>query len=97
MIFWYVVVIAVGLWALFIKLGYLLPPDAVVIVRIREGKPRVTRGRLRAQTIEYISDVFQQAGITRGFVAVAWSRRVMFSYNIPKKFRQRIRNILLNL
>jgi len=95
--YWYLVVIVASLWALFVKLGFFLPPYAVLIVRIREGKPQVTRGQLRSQTMEFISDVLQQAGVTKGFVVVTPGKKVYFSHNIPKEFHQRIRNVLLNL
>jgi len=95
--YWYVIVVVAGLWALLVKLGVFLPPHASLIIKIREGKPRVTRGRLQAQAMEFISDILQQAGVKKGFVTVGPGRWVAFSRDIPKEHRQRIRNILLNL
>jgi hypothetical protein len=83
-------------WLLAVLLGFIPPPHAKTIIRIHNGKIRITRGQVRAQPREFISDIVQQTGMTTGYIAVTHYNRASFSRNIPGDIQQRIRNVLLN-
>lgn len=81
---------------LFVQFGLVPPPRAILLIKISEGKIKIRRGNLRPLTREFISEIFQMAEISRGFVAISSNNRVFFSWNIPKSIHQRLRNVLLN-
>jgi hypothetical protein len=82
--------------SLLVQLGFLPPPHAIVLIRVRGEKLRVARGRVKAQAHEFISDIVQEANVAKGFIAVTPGKRVFFSREIPRGVHQRLRNVLLN-
>lgn len=82
---------------LLVQFGFMPPPHATILIRIRGGELRVARGRLRAQAREFLLDIVSQAAVTSGFIAVTPGNWVVFSRQIPRAVHQRIRNVLLNL
>jgi hypothetical protein len=94
---WLLIVITLAAaWLLAVLLDFIPPPHAKILIKIHEGQFKVTRGQLRAQPREFISDMLQEAGIARGHIAVTYYNRAAFSRNIPGNIRQRLRNVLLN-
>lgn len=94
---WLLTVAAIGtLGVLAVLLDFVPPPHARVVIKIHNQQLRVTRGQLRAQPREFISDILRQAGITTGHIAVTHYNRAAFSRNIPREIQQRLRNVLLN-
>lgn len=91
-----VIVGVVALGFALIWLGFIPPPQAAILIRIRAGRAEVTKGRLRADTLASVSHVLEHAGVNRGFIALTSQDRVHFSANIPAGVRQRLRNVLLN-
>jgi len=89
-----VAVAILGLLA--VLLHFVPPPHAKVLIKIRDQQLKVTRGQVRAQSREFISDILQQAGITSGRIAITYYNRAAFLRNIPVGIRQRLRNVLLN-
>jgi len=94
---WLLTAIAIAaVWLFAILLDFLPPPLSKLLILIHDGQIRVTRGQIRAQPREFVSEILQQAGLKSGFIAVTHYNRVAFSRNIPRAFRQRLRNVLLN-
>ena len=81
---------------LLVQFGFVPPPHATVLIRVRGEKLNVARGRVRAQAHEFVSDIVREAAITKGFIAVTPAKRVFFSREIPRSIHQRLRNVLLN-
>lgn len=79
-----------------IWLGFVPPPYAGTLLRVREGAIRVTKGQIRPHVREDVTEILAQAGVARGFIAITGSHRVTFSRNIPAAVHQRLRNVLLN-
>lgn len=68
-----------------------------VVVRIgRDGRIRVTRGRLSPIAAEHLQGIIDAAGIRRGVVFLRNTRCVRFSFGFPGRSKQAIRNVLLN-
>jgi len=94
---WLLPAIAVtALWFLAMTLGFIPPLNPKTLIVIHSGHLHVTRGVLRAQPREFITDILQQAGVAKGFIAITHSKRAAFSRNIPREIHQRLRNVLLN-
>ena len=94
---WLLPVIAIaGAWFVAISLGFLPPPNAKIMIKIRDSHLHITCGQLRAQPREFVTDILQQANVTKGFIAITHSKRAHFSRHIPRDIRQRLRNVLLN-
>ena len=91
-----IVIVAAVLWFAATSLGFTPPPTAKILIKIHNHHLHVTRGRLHAQSREFVTEILQQANITSGFVAITYSKRAAFSRNIPRDIRQRLRNVLLN-
>ena len=83
-------------WFLALFLGFVVPPNAKTLIKIQNGQLCITRGQLRAQPREFVAEILQQANVTKGFVAITYSKRAAFSRNIPRDIQQRLRNVLLN-
>jgi hypothetical protein len=66
------------------------------VIRIRHQGLHISRGRLRADAREAVSDILRSAGVSRGFIAITAQNRVSFSSRIPSTIHQRLRNVLLN-
>jgi len=77
-------------------LRFVPPPHASVIIMIHGNSLQVRRGTLRAHAREHITEILQEAAISRGFIAVTTGNRVTFSRQIPPEIHQRLRNVLLN-
>jgi hypothetical protein len=81
---------------LLVQFGFIPPPHATVLIRVRGEMLNGVRGRVRAQPHEFVSDIVREAAITKGFIAVTPGRRVFFSREIPRSIHQRLRNVVLN-
>ncbi|WP_437228582.1 DUF3634 family protein [Planctomicrobium sp. SH661] len=79
-----------------VKLGFVPPPNARSIFRIRDGVIRVQRGHLRYAAKESLTEVLAAEGVNKGFIAITSGGRVTFSREIPSSVHQKIRNVLLN-
>ncbi len=94
---WLLIVIALaGLWLLAMQFGLVAPPNPRILIKVHNSHLHITRGKLRAQSREFVTEILQQANITSGFIAITASKRASFSRNIPRDIRQRLRNVLLN-
>lgn len=94
---WLAVIVCLGLAAVAIVwLGVIPPPNAVVVLKIREGSACVKRGRLQLHVQDHVNEILSEEGIARGFIALTPNNRVVFSRQIPGSVRQRLRNVLFN-
>jgi hypothetical protein len=94
---WILIIIGLaGAAAASIWLGFVPPPHAATLIHIRSGGLQVKRGRLQAHAREHVSEILQDAGVSRGFIAITSQNRVAFSRHIPSTVHQRLRNVLLN-
>ncbi len=89
-------VIIAAAWLLAVKFDFVPPLSSKILIKIHNQQLRVTRGQLRAQPREFVSDILQQAGITHGYIAITYYNHAAFSRNIPTGIRQRLRNVILN-
>jgi hypothetical protein len=95
MVVWIIVGIALT-GVLAVWLGFVPPPYATTLIKIRDGEIRVRRGRLQGLAREHISDILRDAGVSRGFIAITSANWIVFSRQIPGAVHQRLRNVLLN-
>jgi hypothetical protein len=94
---WLLIAAAIAVLGLLaVLLDFVPPPHAKIVIKIYSQRIKVTRGQVRAQPREFVSDILQQAGITTGHIAITYYNRAAFSRNIPRDIRQRLRNVLLN-
>ena len=91
-----VIAIFVLLVVLVIRAGYVPPPYAGTLIRVRNGAVDVSRGHVRSAARQYVADILRDAGVSRGYIAVTSEDSVEFSKTIPEGIRQRLRNVLLN-
>ena len=84
------------IWIVTVLLGLVPPPHTKTLIKIHNGQLRVTRGQLRAQAREFVSDILQQSGVMDGYIAITPGNRTAFSRKIPRTVHQRLRNVLLN-
>jgi len=84
-------VVAASIW-----LGFLPPPHATTLIRISGGQLHATKGGLKANTKQDVSEILRDAGVSHGFIAITRHNRVTFSRRIPATVHQRLRNVLLN-
>lgn len=77
-------------------LGVLPPMGTRCLLRFNGTGCRVSGDSLPPRVVNAASDLLQQAGVKRGFIAIQPNRRVKFSFQIPKTLHQRLRNVLLN-
>src|SRR4051794_765539 len=95
---WLLIIVAVAIFGLLaVGLGFVPPPNAKTLIRIHNGQLRVTRGQVRAEPREFISEILKQAGVVDGYIAITHYKRAAFSRNIPHNAHQRLRNVLLNM
>ena len=80
----------------FVWLGFVPPPNAGTLIRIRDGSLHVSRGNLRPHVKEHVTDILRDAKVTNGFIAITSGNRLMFSRRIPTQVHQRLRNVILN-
>ncbi len=90
--------VAIPLVAMFlaIEFGFVPPPWAIVLVRIRKGMVTVRRGAVLAHARTSLAEILQETDVSEGFIAITSGKRVTFSRHIPERIRQRLRNVLLN-
>ena len=79
-----------------IELGFIPPPNAKVIVRMRDGSLVSEKGHLQGNASEHVEAILREARVKEGFVAMTSLQRVYFSRQIPRDIHQRVRNVLLN-
>jgi hypothetical protein len=91
-----IIVGAVAFGFALVWLGFVPPPHAAILIRIRAGRAQLTKGRLRSDVVASVSHILEDARMSRGFIAITSQNRVMFSANVPPGVRQRLRNVLLN-
>lgn len=91
-----IVVSVVVLGFLAVWLGFVPPPHATTLIRIRDGSILVRRGRVQPHAKEHIADILRDAGVSSGYIAITPENWVAFSRRIPAQIHQRLRNVLLN-
>ena len=79
-----------------IQMGLVPPPGANVLLRIRNGEPRVVRGSLHPHVTDHIAEVLSSENVMRGWIAILPNSRTVCSRAIPPAARQRVRNVLVN-
>jgi hypothetical protein len=79
-----------------LQLGIIPPLTAHTLIQVRNGAVHVRRGRLSPRTVQYVTDILGEHGVSDGYVAITHSRRVAFSRMIPPEIHQQLRNVLLN-
>jgi hypothetical protein len=95
---WVVLVIA-GLALLAIGavwLGFIPPPHASTLIRIKGGRLVLRKGQLRPYARDHASEILLEAGVSDGYIAITPQNWVAFSRQIPSAIHQRLRNVLLN-
>ena len=91
-----VIAIFVLLVVLVIRAGYLPPPYAGTLIRVRNGAVDVSRGHVRSAARQFVADILRDGGVSNGYIAVMSGDSIAFSRTIPEGIRQRLRNVLLN-
>lgn len=91
-----ILICLLGLVLFGITQGFMPPPNASTLIRIRDGAVEVRRGQVRSDTREQIREILSEAGVSKGFIAITPQNWVGFSRHIPLTARQRLRNVLLN-
>lgn len=81
---------------LLVWLRFVPPPHAATLIRIRNGLPKATKGNVRSDALEHVSQILREAGIADGFIAVIGDNKLVFSRKVPPQIHQRLRNVLLN-
>ena len=77
-------------------LGFVPPPHASTLIRIRDGTVHVRRGQVQSQAREHIAEILREADVPNGYIAITPGNSVAFSRRIPAQIHQRLRNVLLN-
>ena len=85
-----------ALAVLLIWLGFVPPPHAVTLIRIRNGVVKVKKGHMRSDALEHVSQILGEAGVSGGLIAMMSDNRLVFSRKVPPRIHQRLRNVLLN-
>jgi hypothetical protein len=70
-------------------------PPAVFIIRIRNGKPQVRKGKVTDALLRFVAEICQEFGLQKGEIrGVVRGLRISlwFSSNIAPAARQRMRN-----
>lgn len=86
------VVIALVIGALWVA----LQPRYVFLVRLKDGVPRVSKGKVTPAFLQQLGQACAELGVSRGWVGgVQRGRRVAlaFSRSIPPPCQQRLRNL----
>lgn len=81
---------------LLIHFGLLPPPHAHTLVRFQGGQLQLKRGQLRGLARDQVRVLLEEAGVSKGYLAITSSPRVYFSRTIPSTYHQRLRNVVLN-
>jgi hypothetical protein len=93
---WLLRLLIVAAMALLLWWG--LRPRYAFVIRVRNGRTRLSRGKATQRFMEEVGEICQQHDVTRGTIRGFLVRRrllLAFSWNIPRPCRQRIRNIWL--
>jgi hypothetical protein len=93
---WLIIIAVIVVLARAIEFGFIAPPTASILVRIRNGSVRVERGSLNPSIVDHIASISREHGIRDGYVAISRDKRISFSRMIPEDVHQRMRNVLLN-
>src|SRR4051794_33133149 len=86
------VLVGLALWVIW----SLFPPRYVFEIQIREGRPRIRKGKVTPAFLAQVADVCREGGISKGRIAgVKCGKRiaVQFSKTIPPGLQQRLRNL----
>jgi hypothetical protein len=92
----FVIAALLALAFLAVWLGFVPPPHASTLIRIRDGAVQVRRGRVQSQAREHIAEILSDAGVSNGYIAITPGNSAAFSRRIPAQIHQRLRNVLLN-
>ena len=76
--------------------GWVPPPNAGTLIRIRDGKVQVPKGLLRSDAKIAVEEILHDADVAEGWIAIMGETGVVFSRRIPAGVQQRLRNVLLN-
>ncbi|HEU6449092.1 MAG TPA: DUF3634 family protein [Verrucomicrobiae bacterium] len=76
--------------------GFFPPPNALALLRFRDGVVFISKGQIKSYAKEDIAQILSAAGVTKCFIAIMASKRVIFSRHVPNTVHQRLRNVLLN-
>ena len=76
--------------------GFVPPPHAITLIRVSDGKARISRGEMRPHAKIQVAEVLDEAGVSRCFIALLPGNRLCFSRSVPSEIHQRLRNIILN-
>lgn len=79
-----------------IELGFIPPPTARVVIRLRHGTVDLERGQLSGRTLDHVAAILRDHGIREGYIAISGPNRIAFSRLIPGQVHQQLRNVLLN-
>lgn len=74
----------------------LMQPRPVFVIRIRGREVFVSRGKVTQVFLEEVKDIFQECNVTTGAISGVQSGRnirLIFSWHIPQRCRQRVRNV----
>jgi hypothetical protein len=96
MVFVWIISGSVFAGLLAIMFGFLPPPHASTLIRVNDGKVRISRGEMRPHAKVQMAEVLSEAGVSRCFIALTPGNRVRFSRGVPSAIHQRLRNIILN-
>jgi len=77
-------------------LEFLPPLGASLVIRIRRDSVRVVRGSVRSTVLADLTEILRRERISRGYLALNDSQRIVFSLNIPAHLHQQLRNVLTN-
>ncbi len=89
-----VVVVLIAVSAVFFQ--FVPPPQALVVLRIRDGQMRVDKGGLPLAAQEHVAEILAEERIEQGWIAILANRRIACSRGIPGAVQQRLRNVLVN-
>lgn len=94
---WLLVIgLVVAVYAGRIWFGFSPPPNVRLLIRIEGDNVRVTRGSVPALAQDHLAGMMMETGVTKGFIGVTPSNRIIFSRHIPPPVQQQIRNVMVN-
>ncbi len=89
---WIMLVVGLVGWGLYAA----WQPRAEFVIRIEDGRPRATRGKVARGFLQEVGDACERHDVRRGTIAgIAQGRQIQlrFSGPIPPGCRQQLRNI----
>ena len=93
---WVGIIVVGAIVALIVRVSFLPPLNAITVLRIRNGGAFISGDSLPLHVKLSVAEIIHEAGLKKGFIAIASDRRAKFSRNIPPTIHQRLRNVLLN-